>query len=417
MTAATREGFFTNLPTVVRVPQTPRCGACKLHQRCKSPKMKVTGEGRRKILIIAEAPGATEDETGVQLVGKAGKRMRNALEKAGVDLDRDCWKTNALICRPWYFDEDGKKKNRTPTDQEIDYCRPNLMKTVRELKPEVIITAGGEALKSLIAGNVWRDTVGPVSRWVGWQIPCQHYNAWVCPTYHPSFIERMEDQPLFGMFFEKHLKSAAEIEGRPWKQVPDYKKQITVEYDPTKASAIIRQMIDDGRTVALDFETRTLKPDGEKSGIISCAVSNGKTTVAYPWHGEAIKATKRLALSDLPKIASNLKFEERYARAEFGHGMNNWWLDTMIASHVLDNRASEDKRGKGTTSIKFQAFVELGFGTYDDHVKPYMEGDGGNGLNRLSEVSLSDLLLYNGLDALLEYKVAMIQSKRLGLSL
>ena len=64
-----RQGFFK--PTEIKEPETavskiPKCGVCKLWKHCKSPEMKPTGEGKRKILIVAEAPGATEDEKGVQ---------------------------------------------------------------------------------------------------------------------------------------------------------------------------------------------------------------------------------------------------------------------------------------------------------------------------------------------------------------
>ncbi|NIS13859.1 MAG: hypothetical protein GWN12_18870 [Thermoplasmata archaeon] len=78
----------------------------------------------------------------------------------------------------------------------------------------------------------------------------------------------------------------------------------------------------------------------------------------------------------------------------------------MQAAHILDNR-------RGITSIKFQAFVLLGIGEYNARVEQYLESETANSLNRIAEIDTRDLLLYNGLDSLLEYKVAEIQKERM----
>jgi hypothetical protein len=78
----------------------------------------------------------------------------------------------------------------------------------------------------------------------------------------------------------------------------------------------------------------------------------------------------------------------------------------MQAAHVLDNR-------HGITSVKFQAFVRLGVSLWDKDVSPFLEVDGGNQPNRIREVDLRQLLVYNGMDALLEYKLAEIMMKEL----
>lgn len=68
------------------------CEKCGLYKNCLSPKMDYSGEGRKNILIIAEAPGKTEDEQGVQLVGQAGELFKENLNNLGFDLDQDFWK-------------------------------------------------------------------------------------------------------------------------------------------------------------------------------------------------------------------------------------------------------------------------------------------------------------------------------------
>ncbi len=109
------------------------------------------------------------------------------------------------------------------------------------------------------------------------------------------------------------------------------------------------------------------------------------------------------------KIGYNLKYEHRWLKAKLGIEVQGWVWDGMIAAHLIDTRS-------GITSLKFQSLVLLGMADYDTDVKPYLKSDGANVKNKIREVELQTLLLYNGLDALLEYKVAKIQMNQLGIA-
>lgn len=381
----------------------PRCGACGLRKQCRSPVMPVDGEGRRKILIVGEAPGKEEDEKGQPFVGPTGGLLRDTLAKLGIHLRKDCWLTNAARCRP--------PKNQLP-EKTIEYCRPLLTQAIDELKPEVIIPLGTAAVKSLI-GWLWKEDPGAGGRWVGWQIPCQRINAWVCPTWHPAALlhgEKEKENAVRKKLFEEHLRAAGRKKGRPWKDVPDYRKQIQVVYDPAGAPMWLDTLRKRNTPLAFDFETDRLKPDHKDSRIVCCSVSDGHVSVAFPWHGEAITAMRELLRSDVPKVGYNSKFEDRWCRKEFGFGVRNWVWDGMLAAHVLDNRM-------GVKGLKFQAFVQLGQESYDDHIEPFLEGKGSNEPNRIKEIDLGQLLLYCGLDSLLEHRVAVKQAKQLGVEL
>lgn len=391
------KGFFSPiLNQAVHTPRVSYCGECGLSGGCRSPKMPWTGEGRKGILVVAEAPGEMEDRENTQLVGKAGQRLRRTLRKLGVDLDRDCWKTNAVICCP----------EKRPTERQVVCCRPNLLKTIDLLKPDVILLLGTASVKSLI-GHVWKEDVGAIGRWVGWRIPCQRSNAWLCPTWHSSYLLRQSD-PVLDLWFENHLEAALELEGKPWPDgTPNYAAQVERIYEPSRAAGVLRKMVERGGTVAFDYETDRLKPDHPDASIVSCAVCwEGKKTIAYPWHGEAIKATGELLRSGLGKIGALLKFEQRWTNRVFGHGVRNWQWDTVATAHVLDSRSA-------ITSVKFQSFVRLGMGPYDEEVGPYFRADSSNEPNRIREIPLDRLLLYNSLDALLEFKIAELQRKEM----
>jgi hypothetical protein len=159
--------------------------------------------------------------------------------------------------------------------------------------------------------------------------------------------------------------------------------------------------------VAVDYETNCIKPEWPKARLVSCAVSNGERTISYPWTEKTKTATGILLhSSSTQKIASNLKMEERWTIKEFGHGVINWGWDTMLAAHCLDNRT-------GICSLKFQALVQFGLPNYNLHIEPYLKSSHGP-YNRITEIDLRQLLLYGGMDAILEYLLAMKQRKAMG---
>jgi uracil-DNA glycosylase len=97
-----RDGFFSaaqwdsvNLPP----SKLPKCGACALYKTCNSPKMEPTGDGRKRILIIGEAPGRTEDDEGRQFCGESGRLLEEKLSMFGINMRKDCWLENAIRCR------------------------------------------------------------------------------------------------------------------------------------------------------------------------------------------------------------------------------------------------------------------------------------------------------------------------------
>ena len=388
----------------------PKCGACGLKQFCESPEMPVWGEGRRRVLLVGHSPDLTEDRQHRPFVGDDGRLLRKVLNRIDVDLDRDCWSTNALRCHP----KTAKDIARLPTAKEVEHCRPYLLRAVRELQPDVIVLLGAEAVQSLI-GWLWSEEVGPADRWAGYRIPSQKLNAWVCPAWHPSRMRLQEgkrDHDLVEKLFQEQLSAAFALDGRPWNPVPEYHRQVKVVVDTSEAADHIRQMTENATVpLAWDLETNMLKPDGSDAAIWTCAISDGEVSIAYPWHGPAVTATLDFLCSDVPKIAQNMKFENRWAKAVCKVWVRNWAWDTMLAAHVLDNRA----RTKG---LGFQVFTRLGFDSWDQKIAPYLKSSGGGNVsNRIRDCPLPDLLTYNGLDSLLEHKIAVLQAKELGVEL
>lgn len=383
----------------------PACGACGLfrHKDCRTPKMPIWGQGKRKILIVGEIPGKQEDGAGEPILGKAGAVLKASLKANGVDLFRDCWVTNALIC----------KGPKHPSGLQIEHCRPNLIKAITELKPEVVILLGNAAIRSAI-GWLWKEDIGSAlgsgdrgqGRWDGWVIPSQKINSWICPTLHPFYDithpdrkGQMVDNPIRRMLFDRHISQACNLSGRPWDPIPDFRKKVKSIYDPAEAANAIYRLVESGRPLAFDLETDRLKPDAPDAEIVCCSMSDGKESIAFLWYGEAIKAMKAFVVSPVIKIGYNAKFENRWIRSKLGVWVENWHLDGMLGAHAIDNRAE-------TKSLKFQAFIRLGMDSYDEEIKPYLKADGGgNAKNRIREAPVDKLLLYCGLDSYLEWKI------------
>jgi DNA polymerase len=398
------KGFFQLLKPAGERHDDPilaQCGACGLKYKCLSPLMPVTGKGRKKILICGEVPGEQEDRQNKQFVGPAGEVLQEALYANGVDLKMDCWVTNAVICRP--------PKNQLPP-KAVQYCRPNLLQTIKQLQPDKIILLGSNAVESLI-GHLWKESTGGVMRWAGFIIPDRKINAWVCPTYHPSFIMRSEREKAGAQIklqWQRHLEQALAIKGKPWPDgIPEYESRLVICLTPDKAIPHIEEFAKANRVV-IDYETNMRKPDHPESRILSCALCDGNKSVAFPWIGNVIPAMRKFIQSPVRKVAHNMKFELRWTLKEFGEIGRGWekgW-DSMVASHVRDSRVN-------TKSLKFQAYVRLGFPDYDSHIKPYMKGENSYAKNKLHMLNPEALLRYNAIDSLVEWDLGKIQFREL----
>ena len=393
-----KKGFFSTsqLSSVKSQSTIPRCGLCGLHRTCLTPRMKPTGKGKRGILFIAEAPGKEEDKKGIQLIGEAGQYLRKVLRSCNVDLEEDSWKTNAIICRP--------PGNATPTDDMIRACRPNVIKAVKKFNPTTIVLLGKTAVESVIPA-LWKDRIENLDQWVGWDIPSQEYNAWICPTYHPAFLIR-NPGIIYERLFKQHIRRAVKHTRRPWKEVPKWQDEVDVIYRPSDAALRLRDTLK-GSSFTWDLEANCLKPETEGSEIISCAVCDDKGTFAFPWTGVTLDVmAKLLKSSRIKKIAANVKFEHRWILRKCQFAVKGWYFDTMLGAHVLDNRPK-------ITSVKFQSFVLLGQPSYNDQIEPYLKSKGKVGLNRIRQLDLKDVLVYNGMDAKVEEEIAKVQIKQL----
>jgi DNA polymerase len=369
--------------------------------------MEATGTGQKGILIVAEAPGKQEDKKGEQLIGRAGRTLRKILENVGIDLDIDCRKINGVNCRP--------PKNRTPTTQEIKYCRPNVWKEIKQFKPKIIILLGSVAVESVI-GNFWKKDLGGITKWRGWTIPDQKLKVWICPTYHPSYLN-YETNPALEKIFTSDIENAVKMLNYSFPDFGDETKKIKIIKDPNKIIKELETILKNKPLLmAYDYETTGLKPHAKGHEIVCCSISiSHDSAIVFPMKSNKVKGVFRkiLAEPEIKKIAANIKFEESWNRFKLKKESTGWIWDTMIASHVLDNR-------RLITSLKFQAYIRYGLADYDSHISPFLEADdkkdGANSFNEIHKVDMDDLLLYCGIDSMMEHRLAFDQMMEMGIT-
>ncbi|MFQ5838170.1 MAG: uracil-DNA glycosylase [Thermoplasmata archaeon] len=144
------------------------CTLCRLHENRTEA---VPGEGPAEaaIILIGEAPGRQEDEVGHPFVGMAGRVLDEALEEAGLTRS-DVFITNVVKCRP--------PGNRNPKADEMEACRPYLLRQIEWVRPSVIVTLGIFGLRSLLG------VTGKVARLRSEELKFE--GTPVVATYHPA---------------------------------------------------------------------------------------------------------------------------------------------------------------------------------------------------------------------------------------
>src|SRR3954452_18560533 len=78
------------------------------------------GNSEATMMLIGEAPSATDDDTGKPFTGPAGRLLDKIFEEIGIHR-RDVWITNLVRC----FDgalKDGRMENRPAKVSEIKAC-------------------------------------------------------------------------------------------------------------------------------------------------------------------------------------------------------------------------------------------------------------------------------------------------------
>jgi uracil-DNA glycosylase family 4 len=137
---------------------------------CEQATNLVPGEGSATaaVVIVGEAPGASEDKQGRPFVGRAGRFLDDLLAEAGLERG-DVFITNVVKARP--------PGNRDPKADEVAHHLPWLEAQLDVIRPRLLVPLGRHALKRFAPEAKIGESHGRV---------LEHDGRTLFPMYHPA---------------------------------------------------------------------------------------------------------------------------------------------------------------------------------------------------------------------------------------
>jgi len=321
------------------------CKKCSLWKSSTHNCIMGHGPKNAGLMIIGEAPGAKESETGLPFQGKAGKLLDQYLREAGVDR-KEVYVTNVCKCRP--------PGNRTPTPKEMEACKPHLLREIMKVKPKRILLLGASAVRGVTGERVLKNVRG---KWI------TQDGIKIMSTYHPAAILR---NPGWGVSLSsdinKFVKDSEEIN---IDQVPftfcrtrkdlegfinDAKKAVLHSYDIETVPGTSK--------VICHSSTFEFKDGSTRSYFIP--LYHPESPFRKKWE-QVIRFITKVLEGEEPfnaiTIAQNGKFDDKHHLINTGI-RPRLDFDTMLASHLLDENSPHDLGYLATTWLGVPSWKE-----------------------------------------------------------
>lgn len=190
-------GFPERIPSPPTLPELHavmvRCTRCDL-ALSRTQVVPGAGNAHARVLFVGEAPGASEDRTGVPFVGASGRLLDEMLGVAGLRRE-EVFIANVVRCRP--------PENRNPRAAELRACAGWLAEQVRLIGPEVIVPLGRFALQHFVPG-------GRITRLQGTAQTLEQggRERILFPVVHPAAVLRSpERRPQY----EEHFRALGQL--------------------------------------------------------------------------------------------------------------------------------------------------------------------------------------------------------------
>lgn len=158
----------------------------------------VLGEGKAdkpRLMLIGEAPGETEVLKRRPFVGKAGKNLDEFLLLAGLDR-AEIFVTNVVKIRPTEIGPTGRTRNRAPNKEELTLFSPWLLKEIKAVRPQALVTLGNVPLKVLAGPRAaigelhgqWVDSLAGVRLFALYHPASVIYRRALAPVYEQDVL-------------------------------------------------------------------------------------------------------------------------------------------------------------------------------------------------------------------------------------
>jgi len=147
------------------------------------PRAIFSGSPDAKMMIIGQAPGITEKDTGRPFNAGSGTRLFKWLLEAGIDEERfrkTQYMTAITKCYPGR--SNSGSGDRVPSRTEQRLCRPYLDQEIKLIKPQLIIPVGKLAISLFYPANTSLNALIGTSK--------NQNGTKIIPLPHPSGASR-----------------------------------------------------------------------------------------------------------------------------------------------------------------------------------------------------------------------------------
>lgn len=167
------------------------CRQCEKAGYSITPGAVFSGPASARLMIVGQAPGSTECETGRPFNGPSGTRLFDWLAQAGWEealFRASQYMTAVTKCYPGR--SPNGKGDRAPTRAEQKLCAPFLERELALVQPEIIVPVGSMAVRRFLGSVRLTDVVGTVTE--------RDDGRLIVPLPHPSgvnlWLNREENQ-------------------------------------------------------------------------------------------------------------------------------------------------------------------------------------------------------------------------------
>lgn len=362
--------------------RNPKCTLCKLHKTAEYVCLLGQGPEPCDIMVIGEAPGEREDDSGKPFVGRSGKLLETELARIGLPRKR-VFITNAVSCRP--------PENRTPKKAEIAACKKWLDYQVAMVKPKFVLILGATALKAIGVEEGIKKLRGK---------PFEKDGITYLPTFHPAFILRSPDKsPVFSSDLDR-FKEIVDFGGIP--------REKNLDFEIVDSWKKVETMLEDLRgEISFDLETTCLYPWDKEAGITSYGFGTKRKQWLFPGTGHP---QCNWSLADIKKIVKQVdrKIHDCLIITHAGkydclwmevHHQVHWRpdFDTMIAHYILDENTNH--------GLDLLASMFLGAPDYDIDLE-IKQGKKGSYVKDLAPYHAADLYYTRNLKHIFKQKLS-----------
>jgi DNA polymerase I-like protein with 3'-5' exonuclease and polymerase domains/uracil-DNA glycosylase len=310
-------------------------------------KVPPSGPTTARIMIVGEAPGATEEKLLQPFIGQSGEELTRMLHEAGI-LRTECFLTNVCKVRPPGNDIDTfiwtKKKNIPQGFVQYlgKWMNPvvaegieEFKKEIETVKPTLIIALGNTAMWALTG-------LEGIMKWRGSILSYESvaHTCKVIPTIHPAMILRAWEWRAIAVRDLQRAKDESEF---PEIRIPEYSFTLRPSYQAaqTRLNQLLVAASRGSVYLAVDIETR--------AGFISCIgiAWNKLEALCIPFlclnspegywseiEEQHITATMQRLLThpNIKVIGQNFAYDSQYFAHHWGY-LPRLSDDTMVMQH------------------------------------------------------------------------------------